>query len=64
MNRTFGGPGTAHGKFTNPHGITYDPRSNQLAVTDRGNGRIEFFDFDAATGAKFEYAKTATLSAS
>jgi len=62
LNRTFGGPGTAHGRFANPHGITFDPRSGELAVTDRGNGRIEFFEVDAENGDRFAYTKTATVA--
>ena len=67
VNRTFGGRGTAHGVFDNPHGITYDHRARRLAVSDRLNGRIEFFDFDAARGGTFAYAATvdaASLNAS
>ena len=45
MNKTFGGPGQSHGHFTNPHAITYDVRSKLLAVSDRGNNRIEFYNF-------------------
>jgi hypothetical protein len=48
------GDGTQHGKFNNCHGITYDPRTGLIAVTDRGNSRIEMFDFDS-TGEKFAY---------
>lgn len=51
--------GTEHGKFHNCHGITYDPRSAQLVVSDRENHRIEVFDFDNI-GSKFQYAKTIT----
>ena len=61
--RAFGGKGAAHGLFNQCHGITYDPRSKQLAVADRHNSRIEFFDFNAARGDTFAYAKTVNASA-
>jgi hypothetical protein len=61
-NRTFGGRGSAHGKFNNPHAITYDPRTQRLAVTDRLNARIEIFDFDPTTGEKFSYQSTVTMA--
>ena len=59
QNRTFGGKGTKHGKFSNCHGIHYDPRTGQFVVADRENHRIEFYDFDD-TGTKFEYHSTVT----
>jgi hypothetical protein len=45
------------------HGITYDPRVDKLAVSDRENHRIEFFDFDAQAGDKFDYTSTINMSA-
>ena len=36
---------------------------DKLAVSDRENHRIEFFDFDAQTGDKFDYASTINMSA-
>jgi hypothetical protein len=59
QNRTFGGKGSMHGKFNNCHGMTYDPRSGQLVVSDRENHRIEFFEFNNS-GTKFEYNSTIT----
>jgi hypothetical protein len=56
------GDKTQHGKFNNCHGITFDPRTQKIAVTDRGNSRIEFFDFDSAAGGKFEYDSTVTMA--
>lgn len=63
QNRTFGGRGSAHGLFNNPHAITFDHRAHRLAVSDRMNARIEFFDFDAARGDTFVYAGTVNESA-
>ena len=60
-NRTFGGKGTAHGKFENDHGITWDPRVQQIAVSDRTNGRIEFFDI-SGEGNVFQYRSTVNMS--
>lgn len=59
QNLTFGGKGSKHGQFNNCHGITYDPRSDKLVVSDRENHRIEVFNFDN-TGAKFSYDSTIT----
>jgi len=60
MNKTFGGPGQSHGHFTNPHAITYDVRSKLLAVSDRGNHRIEFYNFDNSKvgNETFDYVKS------
>jgi hypothetical protein len=60
-NRTFGGQGTAHGKFMNDHGITYDHRVGQLAVSDRENHRVQFFDIDTGSGGMFEYKSTLSM---
>jgi hypothetical protein len=60
--KTFGGRGKEHGKFETCHGITFDPRVGQLAVSDRENHRIEFFNFDESTGDKFEYSSTVTMA--
>ncbi|RII29942.1 MAG: hypothetical protein CXR30_09090 [Geobacter sp.] len=40
---SFGSAGRAAGQFTQPTGISYEKISNQLAVADTLNGRIEFF---------------------
>jgi hypothetical protein len=46
--RTFGGPGSAPGKVSNPHGLWVDGRGSEplLAVADRGNSRIQYFSLD------------------
>lgn len=46
---TFGGGGTADGKFKCPHGITVDTRdagNPRLLVADRENYRLQYFDLD------------------
>ena len=58
QNRTFGGKGKEEGKFNNCHGITHDPRSRQLVVSDRENHRLQYFD--TGDDLKFEYASTLT----
>ena len=45
---SFGGSGTAAGKFQQPTGIAYEKAADQLAVTDTRNGRVQFF---STTGA-------------
>jgi len=63
-NHTFGGKGdrSQHGKFSTNHGCTYDPRlENTIVVSDRANSRLEFFEYDPASPAKFEYTKTVDL---
>jgi len=46
--RTFGGTGTGNGQVRTPHGIWLDNRGHTpvLAVADRGNRRIQYFDLD------------------
>ncbi len=44
--KSWGGLGTAHGRFNCPHGITYDPRRRLLLTADRGNKRLEYFTPD------------------
>lgn len=46
--RTFGGAGTEPGKVRTPHGVWLDARGANpvLAVADRGNRRIQYFDLD------------------
>jgi len=63
LNRTWGGKGGTdqHGKFSTNHGCTYDPRFDQIAVSDRANHRIEYFAFDEA-GDKFEYSSTVDMA--
>lgn len=41
---SFGSAGSQSGKFSMPTGITYEKASNQLAVADTLNGRVQFFD--------------------
>jgi len=66
MNRTFGGKGgrDQHGKFATNHGCTYDPRNGKIAVSDRANSRIEYFDFDVDSPDRFEYSHTVDLKPS
>jgi uncharacterized Zn-binding protein involved in type VI secretion len=49
---SFGTKGTQNGQFQQPTGISFERISNQLAVVDTRNGRIQFF---STTGA---YQKT------
>lgn len=60
VNRTYGGRGERerHGKFSTNHGCLWDPRSGQIAVSDRANSRFEYFDIDFATPDKFQYSHT------
>ncbi len=41
---SFGTAGNQPGQFSTPTGITYEKSSNQLAVVDTLNGRVQFFD--------------------
>jgi len=65
-NRTYGGRGdmTQHGKFSTNHGCTYDPRNGKIAVSDRENHRIEYFDFDSNSPDKFSYSHTVDMRTS
>jgi hypothetical protein len=62
-NRTYGGPGgrDQHGGFSTNHGCTYDPRVGRIAVSDRANSRIEFFDYDPASPDVFAWASTVDM---
>lgn len=64
MNKTYGGKGTEHGKFNINHGCTYDARNKKIAVSDRANHRIEYYDFDPESPDKFEYSSTIDLRTS
>ena len=47
--RTFGGEGTAPGKFRTPHGLWLDDRPGreaQLVVADRANARLQYLSLD------------------
>lgn len=46
--KTFGGPGSEPGQVQQPHGIWLDNRGKNplLAVADRANRRIQYFDLD------------------
>ena len=48
---SYGGVGSAAGKFSQPLGLGKDPRGNRFAVADTGNNRIQIFTFDGDTGA-------------
>jgi len=63
MNRTYGGKGgrDQHGKFSTNHGCTWDPRKEQIGVSDRANSRIEYFEVDPNSPNKFEYKSTVDL---
>jgi len=62
-NRTYGGKGgrVQHGKFSTNHGCTYDPRNGKIAVSDRANSRIEYFDFEPSSPDTFAYSHTVDL---
>merc|ERR1711998_680014 len=64
--KTYGGKGdrTQHGKFSTNHGCTYDsrvPDEHMIAVSDRANSRLEYFQYDPNTPDKFEYNHTVDL---
>ena len=47
--RTFGGYGTAPGKFRTPHGLWYDNRPGReplLVIADRANARLQYMTLD------------------
>lgn len=46
LDRSFGGKGDELGKFNTPHGLIYDARRDLLLIADRGNSRLQYFDFD------------------
>lgn len=52
--RVIGATGSAIGQFSMPTGIAYDKSSNQIAVTDTQNGRVQFF----YTTGNFNFAKS------
>ncbi len=56
--KTFGGTGSEHGKFHTCHAMTWDPRVKQMAVSDRANHRVEYFQIDEASDETFTYTKT------
>ena len=56
--RTYGGTGSAHGKFHTCHAMTWDPRVGQMAVSDRANHRVEYFKIDPSSADTFEYTST------
>jgi hypothetical protein len=45
----FGGNGTAHGKFQTCHSIYWDERIHKMAVCDRENHRLEYFDIASSS---------------
>jgi len=68
LNKTWGGsspgPGSEapHGTFRTNHGCTHDPRrENTIAVSDRENGRLEFFHYDPDGYEKFEWYSTVDM---
>jgi DNA-binding beta-propeller fold protein YncE len=46
--KSFGGPGKEAGKLNTPHGVWIDTRKDPatLIVADRGNSRLQVFDFE------------------
>jgi len=61
--QTFGGRGKTDGLFETCHSINYDPRTNQLVVSDRENHRHQWFNFDTTSPFKFEFShKSTTLT--
>merc|ERR1712194_856718 len=62
-NKTYGGKGgrDEHGKFSTNHGCTWDPRNQQIGVSDRANSRIEYYEIDPKSPDKFEYKSTVDL---
>ncbi len=52
--KAIGTPGDGNGQFNMPTGVAYEKSSNQIAVTDTANGRVQFFN----AGGNFEYVKT------
>merc|ERR1711953_1520748 len=63
LNKTYGGRGgrDQHGKFSTNHGCTWDPRKEMIAVSDRANSRLEYFEIDPKSPNKFEYKSTTDL---
>lgn len=58
---SFGGRGSDHGQFSTCHAISWDDRRGQMAVSDRENHRIEYFNIDPEDPTKFEYESTSTV---
>jgi hypothetical protein len=48
-----GGGGAAHGELHTPHGINWDGRAGRerLVISDRSNGRIEYYNLDGTYNA-------------
>ena len=61
---TFGSRGTGDGQFETCHSINFDPRSNQIVVSDRENHRHQWFDFDPTSPAMFKYSHQAATTTS
>ena len=55
---SFGGAGTEHGKFQTCHSIYWDERVRKMAVCDRENNRLEYFDIDRREPSVFLYSHT------
>lgn len=49
------------GKFNIAHSISWDPRREEMAVSDRVNHRLEYFKIDAKDPTKFDYSSTTML---
>lgn len=61
-NRSYGGRGTQKGKFMNNHGCSTDGRLvNTIVVSDRGNGRLQFFEYNPTSPNKFQYNASVDL---
>lgn len=61
--RVWGGKGgrEQHGNFSTNHGCTYDVTADRIAVSDRANSRIEFYDYGRAGEPALEYSHTLDL---
>lgn len=63
--QSFGGPGKATSptqQFHCPHGINYDPRSDRVLVSDRGNNRLQYTDRNGTHLATVEMAAGSPLA--
>lgn len=54
----FGGDGIEHGMFQTCHSMYWDKRVHKMAVCDRENHRLEYFDIDNKDPSVFEYSHT------
>ncbi len=57
--QTIAGPGNGEGQVSCPHGLWWDDRVGTLAVADRGNHRIQYFD-DGGKGKPWKHRSFVT----